>query len=54
MEFALAVNYLYYVWSMSFYTVPKAPGKHGDTLGWAARQSLSYKESKQWRFSDDS
>lgn len=26
MEFALAVNYLYYVWSVWFYTLPKAVG----------------------------
>lgn len=26
MEFALAVNYLYYVWSVWFYTLPKAAG----------------------------
>lgn len=48
MEFALAVNYLYYVWSVCFYTLSKAAGlcKWGYTeMGRGFLQK--YKESLQ-------
>lgn len=49
MEFALAVNYLYYVWSVWFYTLPNGRGGsgRGDTWRWAARTALSRRRTKK-------